>query len=177
MGSAHRIRVLRLEILGAHASGATHNAGGDRKVACVTAMVGNGDDLVPPSTCPNCGEELHPDQAVCANCGYIKPSSRASIPASTGISGVGGAFIGCGGAFVAIFLCIILYGFSIGRLWPNAAVLLVEAVLAIGCFLGFRAVIAGNRHAREALIAFVVVFVVIGGGLAACFGMFTNLRP
>jgi hypothetical protein len=139
-------------------------------------MVGDGGELVPPSTCPNCGAELHLDQTVCRNCGFIKPTSGPVIPASSGIGGTGGAMIGCGGAFVAIILCIILYGFSTGSLWPNAAVLLVEAVLAIGCFLGFRAVIAGNPHAREALIAFVIVFIVVGGGLGACVGMFNNFN-
>jgi hypothetical protein len=49
-------------------------------------------------------------------------------------------------------------------------------MLAIGCFLAFRALMAQNRHARESLIAFVIVFVVLGGGLGACVGMFSNFN-
>jgi hypothetical protein len=141
----------------------------------VIAMVGNGDDLVPPSTCPNCGEELHPDQAVCANCGYIKPSSSATVPASGGI--FGGASIGCGGAIVATIVCMVVYSYAFPDFMPQAVVLLLELVLAVGCFLLFRRLSAGNPQAREALIAYVIVFIVFGGGLAACFGMFNNLRP
>jgi hypothetical protein len=52
----------------------------------------------------------------------------------------------------------------------------IEAVLAVLCFIAFRALIGRNPHAREALIAFVIVFIVVGGGLGACVGMFSNFN-
>jgi hypothetical protein len=142
----------------------------------VIAMVGADDEQVPPSTCPNCGNELHPDQSVCRNCGYIRPSSGTAVPASTGIKGGGGAWIGCGGAFVAIIICMVLYGVALPVYMPSASILWIEAVLAIGCFFAFRALISRNPHAREALIAFVIVFIIVGGGLASCVGMFNNFN-
>jgi hypothetical protein len=71
---------------------------------------------------------------------------------------------------------MIVYGFSFSTRMPAAVILLIEAMLAIGCFLAFRALMAQNRHARESLIAFVIVFVVLGGGLGACVGMFSNFN-
>ena len=143
---------------------------------------GNGDDLIPPPVCPNCGNELHLDQTVCANCGYIRPSSRTVVPASSGIGGTGSALIGCGGAFTAVIICMVAYGYMTANGFvfqssmSSAVVLLLEAALAVGCFLAFRTLMARSPHAREALIAFVIVFVVIGGGLASCVGMFNNFN-
>jgi hypothetical protein len=166
-----------VEILSAHAFGAVDDERQRREIACVMSMIGgNGDDLIPPPVCPNCGDELHLDQTVCANCGYIRPSSGSVVPASSGVGGTGGALIGCGGAFVAVLICMIVYGFSFSTRMPAAVILLIEAMLAIGCFLAFRALMAQNRYARESLIAFVIVFVVLGGGLGACVGMFSNFN-
>jgi hypothetical protein len=146
-------------------------------------MVGDGgDDLIPPPVCPNCGIELHLDQNVCRNCGYIRPTSGPVIPASTGIGGTGSALIGCGGAFVAVIICMVAYGdmvanhFVFSSSMSSAVVLLIETVLAVGCFFAFRALMTRNPHTREALIAFVIVFVVLGGGLASCVGMFNNFN-
>jgi hypothetical protein len=135
-------------------------------------MIGAGDEVLPPSTCPNCKSELPPDQSVCRNCGYIRPFSGTAVPASTGIKGGGGAWMGCAGALVAIILCVVLYWVALPSYMPSAPILPIEAALAVAIFLGFRALMARNPHAREALIAFVIVFVILGGGLAACAGMF-----
>ena len=140
---------------------------------------GNGDDLIPPPVCPNCGNEFHLDQTVCANCGYIRPSSGSVVPASSGVGGTGGALIGCGGAIVAVIICIGVYSLTFANFMPYGfpLALLVEVLLAVVCFLGFRKIIAQNPHAREALIAFVIVFIVVGGGFGACIGMFNNPGP
>jgi hypothetical protein len=173
VGGVRRVHVLRVEILRYHARGVGRDERRRREIRGVIAMVGDGgDDLLPPPVCPNCGNELHLDQSVCANCGYIRPSSGMVVPASSGIGGTGGALIGCGGAIVAVVLCVTLYGFLSSFLRPQALFLFIEAILAVGLFLAFRKIIARNRHAREALIAFAIVFIVLGGAFAACTRMF-----
>jgi len=162
-------------------------------------MIGDGDVLVPPEKCPNCGSELHPDQDVCPQCGHMRAlpeiaEPKLSVPSeiesisqtqpkgedlvgrrSVG-SSIGAAAIGCGGAFVAAIACMIGFLLFGGRQPAAVIVFSLESVLAVLLFLGFRAIIGRNPHARPALYAFVIVFVLLFGGLLSCIASLYNVR-
>lgn len=155
-------------------------------------MIGDGDELVPPEKCPNCGSELHPDRDVCPQCGHMRavPEAGAStvgvppvvappigMPATTTAgSKVGAAAIGCGAAFVAAIACGIGLVYVLQWQLGPAIVFTLQAVIAVLCFLGFRAILGRNPNARPALYAFVIVFVVLFGGFMACIYSFNNFR-
>jgi hypothetical protein len=188
-----------MEVLRAHAAGEGEICIDARAGTGLSSMIGDGDELVPPEKCPNCGSELHADQEVCPQCGHMRalptsaapsklgfvetPSTSEYQPKAGGLVGhrsaggnVGAAFLGCGSAFLAAILCMIGFALLQSEQSPAAIVFSLEAVLAVLLFLGFRAIIGRNRDARPALYAFVIVFVVLFGGLVSCIASLYNVR-
>ena len=162
-------------------------------------MIGDGEDLVPPEKCPNCGSELHADQDICPQCGHMRALPSSAVPSNSGPietprtseyqpkageligrrsagGNVGAVAIGCGAAFVAAIACGIGFVFLI-QLQPGPAIALtLPLVIAVLCFLGFRSIMGRNPNARPALYAFAIVFVVLYGGFTACVYSLTNFR-
>jgi hypothetical protein len=132
----------------------------------------DGGEKRPTFACPNCGAGLYPSEDVCTKCGFL----RLSVSGPGANPSAGAVAIGCGGGFSAAVVSAVLAYLTMSAHAPPALVYVVEAMLAVICFIGFRALMARNAHASSAIYAFVVVFVIIFGGFAACFASFTNFR-
>jgi hypothetical protein len=124
----------------------------------------------PEHKCPNCGAELHASQDLCQQCGYMRPTVS-----SAGASG-GAAAIGCGAGLVASAVSVSAILGSMNTNAPAPVLYIIGTLLAVVCFIAFRAIIARNVHARAALVAFIIVFVVFYGGFLACVASVSNLR-
>jgi len=124
----------------------------------------------PEHKCPNCGAELQATQDLCQQCGYMQPTV-SSAGASAGATA-----IGCGAGIVASIVSVAAMIGTISTNAPAPVLIIVGLLLAVVCFIAFRAIIARNAHARGALVAFIIVFVIFYGGFFACVASFSNFR-